>query len=209
MHMTNQMLSIASETGYTVYNIDNWASLHSRFSSGLIIDYKAFWDEIHLHKYDGDIYLGDEGNHEFVFRMLELPLIKQMYPEELVAEMVKTWVNYLLSKAKNDKPNKFAKYLEVRRSGLSFKEARKLVGITEGFGNKDELAKKYEMPYRFKYGIASEDADVLHGLGIEAFIRNFYDRFYVPVQGKQNRSAKKRAVEEENEGFGSAYPEAE
>lgn len=145
---------------------------------------KRIWQEVNRHKYDGDFYLGDTGMHEYVFRHVELPIIKKLYPERVVYPLVRKHVAGLLMRAKHLRAAH--DFTSLRQKGLPYVAAKK--HSTNGVYHK--LTDRYSSGYRLVYNLKSNDADVLYTLGLEKFIINFYDRFYVPVQnvGRSGRA---------------------
>lgn len=144
---------------------------------------KPTWAYIQSVKYNGMIKDGDCAQPNLIFHHAELPIIKRIYPPEIVHAKVKLWISYLAKKSKTISAEKFQQYLELRRYGLGIDEARKRVGahfFTEK--NMHGLALKYNVPFKYKYELSCRDADLLYSLGIDRFVQMFYDRFYEPVR---------------------------
>lgn len=77
--------------------------------------------------------------------------------------------------------DKLEKYKEARRYGLSIDKARKSISPTFTKEFLEAQVKLYARPFTYKYEISSHDADLIFAMGIDKFIKHFYDRFYQPI----------------------------
>lgn len=173
---------------YKVYAFTDFIEIREKIDNNQIEEPMETWKEVQTHKYDGDLYLGDMGSHEFIFRHIELPLIEMVYPKDLVYEKVKSWVSYLRARAKARRDA--TSFDGLRKMGVPFSEASKHAPN----GMYDQLANGYSQPFRLRYKLSSADADALYQMGLDSFIKNFYDRFYVPISnvGNQRGTARSR-----------------
>lgn len=139
------------------------------------------WAYVQSLKYNGLIEQGNCTQPNWIFQSIELPIIKRLYPPELVNVKVKKWISYLSKKSSLYSKDKLIEYVELRKYGLTIDEARSRLGTTISDQMMLSLAAKYKMPFKYQYKISCRDADVLFSLGIDRFIQLFYDRFYQPV----------------------------
>lgn len=166
---------------YKVYSAHDFGELFERAKQADDrMELENIWTEVNLHKYDGDLYLGDVGFSEFVFRYVELPIIKKLYPEELVHRLARVHIAKLIGRAKRMRAAH--DFTELRASGVPYQEAKK----KSDNGLYKRLADDLSVGYRPSYELSSHDADALFQIGIESFISNFYDRFYVPISSTRS-----------------------
>lgn len=139
------------------------------------------WAYIQHMKYNAMILEGDCAQSNIIFRAIELPIIKRLYPEEMVYPKVKKWVSYMAKKTQEYSHEKFQKYLEMRRYGIAIDQARKNIQPIFKKEFLKKMAQEYGSPFRYTYELSCKDADLIFNLGIDRFIQLFYDRFYQPV----------------------------
>lgn len=142
---------------------------------------KPTWAYIQNVKYNAMIENGDCMQPNYIFQHAELPLIKRLYPPEEVNKKVTLLMKFLKKHTSLHSQNKFKEYIEMRRYGLSIDTARKKLQPYYPEQMLIRMSLKYNLPCKFKYELSCRDADVLYGLGINSFIKLFYDRFYVPI----------------------------
>lgn len=162
---------------HKIYTLSDWVVIHEAIPSADAPTLRELWAETQAHKYDG-LLTGEEG-HEFIFRQVELPIINRLYPEDMLKGYVHKWVSYLYNRAKKEKTEN--SFESLRKSGIPFKKAREHLP-----GQKwSKLVDKYSQPYKFVCRWSSGEADALFQLGLERYVKLFYDRFHVPVQGRK------------------------
>lgn len=144
-------------------------------------DLEHVWYEIQCSKYNGLLLEGDTAQPNLIFGAVELPLIKRIYPPEMVQPLVKKWISFLYKRAKTTEKMKMSQYLDMRRYGIPIDSARKKLQPMYSSGFLLKVAKEYERPFQYKYDLSCRDADVLYRIGLEQFVKLFYDRFYQPV----------------------------
>ncbi len=168
------------------YDYMDWATMLDQYNKGEVTDLRAFWGEIQKHKYDSLIYIDkdkapDANLHALIFKELELPILKQLFPEAEFKAKVTAWVKELYQKAKNEKKEKFEKYLALRKAGATYKDAKRLAESAIKFTSYDALIAKYARPFRVKYELDSKDADLLFAFGFDDFCKIFFEKFYQPI----------------------------
>ncbi len=139
------------------------------------------WAYLQSMKYNGLIQDGDCNQPNLIFMSVELPIIKRLYPEELIHKKVKDHISKMIKQTKTVSPLKFAKYLEMRRYGVSIENSRKNIAPIYPDAFLFKMIEKYKTPFRYRYNITCRDADLIFNMGIDRFIELFYDRFYEPV----------------------------
>lgn len=139
------------------------------------------WAYLQSVKYNGLIQQGDCNQPNLIFMGAELPIIKRLYPPEMINEMVTNHITKMIDKVKTVSPVKFAKYLEMRRYGVSIEKARRNIAPVYPDAFLFHMIEKYQKPFRHCYNITCRDADLIYNMGIDRFIELFYDRFYEPV----------------------------
>ncbi len=144
-------------------------------------DLQGVWDEVHACKYNGLLLEGDTAQPNLIFGAVELPLIKRIYPPEMVQPLVKKWISFLCKRAKATEKLKMSQYLDMRRYGIPIDSARKKLQPMYSSSFLLKVAKEYERPFQYKYDLSCRDADVLYRIGLEQFVKLFYDRFYQPI----------------------------
>ncbi len=146
---------------------------------------KLTWTYIQDLKYNGMLEHGDCAQPNLIFNTCELPLIKRLYPPELVNPMVKKHVIELAHRAKEYSKQKFLQYREMRKAGVPVEKARQAIAPIHKEEFLKRMALKYSRPFTYQYAISCKDADMLYTMGLDNFIRIFYDRFYVPITSKK------------------------
>lgn len=182
------MEPVNQTTEYKIFTLKDWEILSEESKTLQGQELMHLWKLVNKHKYDGDLYLGDIGNHEFVFRLIELPIIKKIYPEEVVKLYVRKWATQLFKLASKRKSD--TDFDTLRKSGMPFLKAREHA-TNERWS---KLYQKYSQPYKFVYVMTSEMADQLCVSGIELFTKLNYDKFCVPVQSRKDTTAKQQAT---------------
>lgn len=139
------------------------------------------WAYIQQIKHDALIQC-DFSQYSIIFQYCELPLIKRIYPPLMVNEKVKKLLVYLAKRSESYSKDKFEQYRELRRYGFTIEESRKRIQPIYSDQFLTGVAKKYKRPFKYKYEITSKDADLLYQIGIDRFIKLFYNKFYEPVK---------------------------
>lgn len=139
-------------------------------------DLRDTWERIQTYKLHGG-----EVSPEILFEKLELPIIMRLYPPSEVNPKVKKLISILHKRAKEYGKTKLAKYHEMRRYGLSIDKSRD--AIKPHFQKEfiDAQIALYGRPFTYKYDITIRDADLIYTMGMDKFIKHFYDRFYQPI----------------------------
>lgn len=138
---------------------------------------KALWRRIQEHKWDTD----SEIPVDALFERLELPIIMRLHPPSEVNPKVKKLISVLNKRAQGYGKAKLQKYHEMRRYGISIEKARANLEPTFHKEFIKAMQKLYARPFTYKYDISIRDADLIYSMGIDRFIKHFYDRFYQPL----------------------------
>ncbi len=186
----------AVQSEYKVYDYIDWSELLDKYKKKDYEDLKAFWGEIQMHKYDCLSHYNPENPpdpklHEIIFNEMELPIIKKLFPETQFKKTIADWVKELYKKTKEAKKDKLQKYMDLRKSGVSYKDAKRLAQQAIKFTSYDELIKRYGRPFKVTYEFNSKDADLLFAYGLDDYCKMFWEKFYQPIETPKTRLLKK------------------
>lgn len=170
-----------TDYGLTVFTYEHIQDLAESIKDLPARRLEQTWAYVQAHKYNGMIQEGDCAQPNIIFQAVELPLIRRIYPEEVIFPKVKKLISYLAKTTKEHSNKKFHEYLEMRRRGIGMDEARKRMRPHHTNEFLIFMAQKYDLPFKYRYGINCTDADVLFNMGLDPFLKLFYDRFYYPV----------------------------
>lgn len=134
------------------------------------------WAYIQSIKYNGMIQEGDCAQPNLIFHGIEIPLIKRLYPPELLESKIKAHLSSLLKKTKAHSKEKFQQYLELRRMGISIERARKQISPIYPEKFLIQMAWKYARSVKIEYNLTCRDADLLYNLGLDQFIKLFPEK---------------------------------
>lgn len=144
------------------------------------------WAYIQSIKYSGMTEEGDCNQPNIIFLSCELPLIRRLYPEEQVTALLRKLMSGMLGKAKSYSKAKFQRYLELRRYGMPIDKARREIAPVHSERFLVGMAVKYNQRVEFRYDISCRDADLIYNMGMDGFIRLFYDRFIKTNENKHD-----------------------
>lgn len=186
------------QSDYKPFDYLDWADMLNQWKGGDVKDLRAFWGEIQKHKQDSLIYI-DENNapdymlRDKIFDELEFPVIKKIFPPVEFKKRISDWVRELLKRAKAQKKEKFDKYIELRRAGATFKDAKRIALQALTFTSYDHFIKGYSRPFSVSYDLNTQDADMLFSMGLDEFCKLNFSKFYHPVE-KIIKEEKKHAT---------------
>lgn len=160
--------------------VDEAAEAVARLPEASTDELKALWNQIQAHKWHGG-----EIPTEILFERLELPIIMRLHPPSEVNPKVKKLISTLNKRAQTYSKNKLQKYHELRRYGISIEKARDSIKPTFNKEFLEAHATLYARPFTYKYDISIHDADLIYAMGMDRFIKTFFDRFYQPIDEKK------------------------